>query len=61
MFCYVEAWYVYTPGLHITYHNNILNRVLPAIDPNSHVTQQIQKSSLMMAGIQVPKHVGVAE
>jgi hypothetical protein len=37
------------PGLHITDHNNILNRVLPTTDPDLHVTQQVQKSSLMMA------------
>jgi hypothetical protein len=35
---------VNTPGLHITDHNNILNTVLPTTNPDSHVTQKIQKS-----------------
>jgi hypothetical protein len=39
----------YSPGLHITDHNNILNRFLPTVDPDSHVTQQVEKSFLMMA------------
>jgi hypothetical protein len=50
MVCYVDAWWVsYTTGLYIADHNNILNRVLPTTDPKSHITQQVQKSSLMMA------------